>query len=194
MSASSTSEEVAAATREVLENSNLDEINERKLRQLVKERTGADTSLPDLKALIHSVVQEFLGEHDKEEDEKGDVEAPSEPKATKPKKRKVDEHDDEEDDEDEPEQKHSKKSSKQQAAKKFPVADNGDLIVCKLSAKRRVSVNEHKGTIFVSIREFYEKGGQELPGKGVSLPVEQWETLSKHVDDVNAAIQQAQRK
>jgi len=51
---------VAAVTREVLETSNLDEISEKRLRQLVKERTGADTSLPDLKALIHTVVEEFV--------------------------------------------------------------------------------------------------------------------------------------
>ena len=39
-------------------------------------------------------------------------------------------------------------------------------IVCmylQLSAKRKVSVNEFKGRMLVSIREYYEKNGKELP-------------------------------
>lgn len=39
-------------------------------------------------------------------------------------------------------------------------------LVLQLSGKRKVTVKEYKGTVFVHIREFYEKNGQELPGKG----------------------------
>ena len=38
----------------------------------------------------------------------------------------------------------------------------------ELSDKRRVSIEEYGGKTLVSIREFYEKDGEMLPGKKVS--------------------------
>lgn len=43
---------------------------------------------------------------------------------------------------------------------------NGDRY-WEISKLRRVTVSSFKGKIFVHIREYYEKDGQELPGKKV---------------------------
>jgi hypothetical protein len=37
----------------------------------------------------------------------------------------------------------------------------------QISGKRRLQISEFKGNTMVSIREFYEKDGQMLPGKKV---------------------------
>jgi hypothetical protein len=46
---------------------------------------------------------------------------------------------------------------------------NGD-IYWDISSHRRVTISEFRGKSLVSIREYYEKDGQELPGKKVFLP------------------------
>lgn len=43
----------------------------------------------------------------------------------------------------------------------------------------------------MDIREFYEKGGELLPGKkGIALDLGQWDKLVEAVPDVNAAVQE----
>lgn len=43
-----------------------------------------------------------------------------------------------------------------------------------LGKKKRATVRSFKGTKYVDLREFYDAGGQEKPGKkGISLTVEQ---------------------
>lgn len=44
---------------------------------------------------------------------------------------------------------------------------NGD-VYWDLSSQRRVTISEFRGKSLVSIREYYEKDGQSLPGKKVS--------------------------
>ena len=47
-----------------------------------------------------------------------------------------------------------------------------------LSSTRRAEVSVFKGKQYVGIREYYEKDGQQLPGKkGISLPADQFATL-----------------
>lgn len=57
--------------------------------------------------------------------------------------------------------------------------------------RRKASISEFKGKLMVSIREFYEKDGQTLPGsKGISLPPEQWRKLSAGLGALNAALKE----
>lgn len=48
------------------------------------------------------------------------------------------------------------------------IDSNGDRY-WEISKMRRVSVSTFRGKTMVNIREYYEKDGQELPGKKVSL-------------------------
>lgn len=66
--------------------------------------------------------------------------------------------------------------------------DEGDLILCRLSARRRVTLQEFKGKTLLSIREYYFKDGKELPAKGISLTVEQWEAFRDSVPAIEDAI------
>lgn len=46
---------------------------------------------------------------------------------------------------------------------------NGDQY-WEVSKMRRVTVSSFRGKTMVNVREYYEKDGQELPGKKVSAP------------------------
>ncbi|PNW80646.1 hypothetical protein CHLRE_07g325722v5 [Chlamydomonas reinhardtii] len=62
--------------------------------------------------------------------------------------------------------------------------------VLQLSGKRRVSLSEFKGAVYVGVREFYEKDGQLLPGaKGLSMNAAQWAALVAGAPGFNAALQ-----
>ncbi|RAO71228.1 uncharacterized protein BHQ10_007240 [Talaromyces amestolkiae] len=57
------------------------------------------------------------------------------------------------------------------------IDSNGD-IYWDISSHRRITISEFRGKSMVNIREYYEKDGQELPGKkGISLPIEQFNAL-----------------
>ncbi|XP_068690810.1 activated RNA polymerase II transcriptional coactivator p15-like [Montipora capricornis] len=92
----------------------------------------------------------------------------SEEEEVKPKKRKT------------PAEKSSKaSSSKDEDDFSFPIAD-----------KRKISVREFKGKVYVDIREFYENDGELKPGKkGIMLQISQWEKLKEHMNDVDEAIE-----
>jgi hypothetical protein len=52
-----------------------------------------------------------------------------------------------------------------------------------------VAVKKFKGKVFVDVREFWSKDGEDLPSKkGISLPLEQWEMLREHIEDVREVI------
>ncbi|KAK7316936.1 hypothetical protein RJT34_00760 [Clitoria ternatea] len=67
--------------------------------------------------------------------------------------------------------------------------DSDPIVVCEISKNRRVSVRTWQGKIVVDIREFYVKDGKQLPGKkGISLTMDQWNVLRKHIEDIDQAV------
>ncbi|XWS50110.1 hypothetical protein CRYUN_Cryun12cG0060500 [Craigia yunnanensis] len=67
--------------------------------------------------------------------------------------------------------------------------DDGDLIVCRLFEKRRVTIQDFRGKALVSIREYYKKDGKELPSsKGISLTEEQWSAFRKNIPNIEKAV------
>eukprot|EP00262_Sarcandra_glabra_P003158 TRINITY_DN13675_c0_g1_i1.p1 TRINITY_DN13675_c0_g1~~TRINITY_DN13675_c0_g1_i1.p1 ORF type:complete len:162 (+),score=32.40 TRINITY_DN13675_c0_g1_i1:145-630(+) len=73
------------------------------------------------------------------------------------------------------------------------IDDDGDLIICRLSSRRKVTIQDFRGKTLVSIREYYEKDGKEMPSsKGISLTAEQWATFSKSVPAIEEAIKKMQ--
>ncbi|KAK9096171.1 hypothetical protein Sjap_021668 [Stephania japonica] len=68
-------------------------------------------------------------------------------------------------------------------------SNNNNMVICDISKNRRVSVRAWQGKPVVDIREFYYKDGKELPGKkGISLSMDQWNILRKHVGEIDAAV------
>ena len=60
-------------------------------------------------------------------------------------------------------------SSGAQSSSTQKTDSNGD-VYWDISSHRRITISEFKGKSLVSIREYYEKDGQELPGKKVPFP------------------------
>ncbi|KAF5019157.1 hypothetical protein F66182_8862 [Fusarium sp. NRRL 66182] len=59
----------------------------------------------------------------------------------------------------------------------------------ELSKMRRVGVSEFRAKSYINIREYYEKDGKTLPGKkGISLSLEQYNTLLKVIPRINATL------
>lgn len=65
---------------------------------------------------------------------------------------------------------------------------NGELMF-QLARMRFATVSEFRGKVLVSVREYYEKDGNMLPGKkGISLSLEQWNALKDHIDNIDEAV------
>ncbi|KAJ9156451.1 hypothetical protein NKR23_g1365 [Pleurostoma richardsiae] len=62
----------------------------------------------------------------------------------------------------------------------------------ELSSKRRVGVSKFKNALLVNIREYYEADGELKPGKkGISLSVDQYQSLLKAIPAINAELRKA---
>ena len=63
----------------------------------------------------------------------------------------------------------------------------------ELSNKRRVTVSKFRSSVLVDIREFYQSGEKELPGKkGISLTAEQFFKLKALIPEIEAAVLELQ--
>ncbi|KAJ9550095.1 hypothetical protein OSB04_022638 [Centaurea solstitialis] len=153
---------------EVLKNSDMDSTTEFQVRKSASEKLGIDLSKSERKKLVRNVVQTYLEEQQSKAEADETAAGDGEEAAA----------DEEEESGDE---------KKKKGGKEYD--DDGDLIICRLSNKRRVTLTEFRGKGLVSIREYYKKDGKELPSsKGISLTVEQWSTFSKNVPAIEKAI------
>ena len=75
-----------------------------------------------------------------------------------------------------------------EAPKVLKAADTGGDFAVALSDTRQVRVSDFKGTLYVSIREWYDKAGTQAPGKGIHLPLSQWHDLTASLDAIQAAV------
>ncbi|MFS8029829.1 putative transcription factor ssDNA-binding-TF family [Helianthus anomalus] len=165
---SALAKEIEEAVLQVLNNSDMDSTTEYQVRKLASEQIGIDLSEPSRKKLVRSIVQTYLEEQQ--------AKAEAEEKVTEEGEPVEDEEEDSEDD-----------KKKRKGDKEYD--DEGDLIVCRLSDKRRVTLTEFRGKSLVSIREYYKRDGKELPSsKGISLTAEQWSVFSKNVPAIEKAI------
>ncbi|KAK7338067.1 hypothetical protein VNO77_18664 [Canavalia gladiata] len=73
--------------------------------------------------------------------------------------------------------------------------EDSERFICQLSNRRNVVVRNFKGTTLVSVREFYNKDGKQLPGsKGISLSTEQWLAFKKSVPAIEEAITKMEQR
>lgn len=164
---------IEAAVLEILRSANLEEMTEYKVRSLTADRLGIDLSLSDRKQFVRRIVESFLASQKKDAadtTQKEELEVPAVKKG---------EEGGEEEEEDDLRQ--------SLGVKEYD--DEGNLIVCRLSDKRRVTVQDFRGKTLVSIREYYESEGKQLPSsKGISLSVEQWEVFANAAPAIEEAI------
>ncbi|XP_010529645.1 PREDICTED: RNA polymerase II transcriptional coactivator KELP [Tarenaya hassleriana] len=81
------------------------------------------------------------------------------------------------------------------APKDKELDDEGNLIICRLSDKRRVTIQEFRGRTLVSIREYYQKDGKELPtSKGISLTGDQWSAFEENIPAIEKAIKKMESR
>lgn len=73
-----------------------------------------------------------------------------------------------------------------------PKKDNENNLYWEISKARRVTISEFKGKKMVSIREYYEKDGDWLPGKkGISLTLEQYAGLVGVLPGIENALRKS---
>ncbi|XP_014507274.1 RNA polymerase II transcriptional coactivator KELP [Vigna radiata var. radiata] len=163
-----TKQRIEETVRRILQESNMDEVTESKIRKQASEELGLNLSQPQFKTFVKQVVGAFLQEKQQEIEEQ--------------------QHQQEENDEGEVEE--------GQGESKGREYDNeGNLIICKLSEKRRVSIQDFRGKTLISIREYYNKGGQELPSnKGISLTEEQWSIFKNNLPAIEKAIKKMESR
>lgn len=70
-------------------------------------------------------------------------------------------------------------------------SQEGEELSVELSNSRQVRVSKFKDTVYVNIREWYDKDGKLTPGKGVSLQVAAWQELTANMDDIATAVSNA---
>lgn len=125
-----TQQKIEETVRRILEESDMDQVTESKIRKQASLELDLDLNKPPFKAFVKQVVESFLEEQQRKEEAQQHQQEQQEP---------AEENQDREYD------------------------DNGDLVICRLSHKRKVTVQEFKGKPLVSLREFFTKEGKELP-------------------------------
>ncbi|KAG6597077.1 RNA polymerase II transcriptional coactivator KELP, partial [Cucurbita argyrosperma subsp. sororia] len=124
---------------DLLKISNMEEMTEYKIRAEAEKRLGMDLSDIQCKCLVRDVVEDFLHSFT-ERDDKGKEGEPG------------------------PSDRYENKATEQEIVRKKEINADVDRVICQLSNNRNVTVHEFKGNALVSIRQYYEKDGKQLPG------------------------------
>jgi len=114
----------------------------------------------------------------KQEEEEEEEERGSDEESDKQKKKKTTK----------PNPPQKKENNKEQTKKE----DNPDELFVSLDSDyQRVTVRRWNNKLLVDIRKFYkDKSGEIKPGnKGLSLTMEQWESLKNNIDNIESIIQ-----
>ncbi|XP_067666610.1 activated RNA polymerase II transcriptional coactivator p15-like [Haliotis asinina] len=75
-------------------------------------------------------------------------------------------------------------------AKTTKTNSNGEKMF-QIARMRFATVSEFRGKAMVSIREYYEADGDLRPGKkGISLTMDQWNSLKDQIEDIDEAVKQ----
>ncbi|XP_057966806.1 RNA polymerase II transcriptional coactivator KELP [Malania oleifera] len=165
-------EKIEDTVLEILKSADMATITEYKVRKMASEQLGVDLSEKERKRFVRQVVEAFIKECQSKaeaelENAKGEGEA-----------------EEEEEEEDRP---------KRVGEKEYD--DDGDLIICRISDRRRVTIQDFRGKTLVSIREYFKKDGRECPSsKGISLTAEQWTTFKKNVPAIEEAIRKMEAR
>ncbi|CAH9132200.1 unnamed protein product [Cuscuta epithymum] len=173
---SETRTRISETVLEILNSADMDTMTEFKVRQSASEKLGINLSDLEGKKLVRSVVESYLAEqHEKGKKEEGN-------------------HGKEEDVEEEEESDQKKVGSGEDGSGK-EYDEDGDLIICRLNKKRRVTITEFRGKTLLSIREYYWKDGKECPSsKGISLTAEQWVSFKKNLPAIEDAIKKIEAR
>ncbi|XAR55150.1 hypothetical protein NMG60_11030562 [Bertholletia excelsa] len=164
-------EKIEQTVVRILKSSNMDEITEYKIRKMASEELGLNLSASAYKRFVRQVVESYLAEQQS----------------------KANPEEEEEEEEEEEDEEEERKKSKGSGAKEYD--DEGDLIICRLSEKRRVTIQDFRGKTLVSIREYYRRDGKDLPtAKGISLTAEQWSSFKKNVPAIEKAIRKMESR
>ncbi|CAL9112266.1 unnamed protein product [Musa acuminata var. zebrina] len=183
-----TKRQIEETVLQILRDADMTSTTEFKVRSLAAQRLGIDLSHRDRKLFVRGIVESFLisqNSNDGHDDDKSDPGQEQEEVAVEQPERDREEEEEEGEEEEEDEDEGAKK--RRRGPKEYD--DDGDLIICRLSSKRRVTLQDFRGKTLLSIREYYMKDGKELPSsKGISLTVEQWEAFRNAVPAIEAAI------
>ncbi|KAI3938812.1 hypothetical protein MKW92_025469 [Papaver armeniacum] len=182
---------------EILKSADMDGMTEYKVRNIASEKLGGiNLSLPEPKQFVRDVLEAFLLSTVEEEKPISVSEAAAtttatveeveeEPPLPSPLPEEIAE---EKVVVEEEKEKEEVVETKPEIGNK-DIDEYGDVIICRLSEKRRVTVQDFKGKTLVSIREYYQKDGKHFPSsKGISLSDEQWSAFRTAVPAIEEAI------
>uniref|UniRef100_A0A7N0UUM1 DEK-C domain-containing protein n=1 Tax=Kalanchoe fedtschenkoi TaxID=63787 RepID=A0A7N0UUM1_KALFE len=169
-------QKISDTVMSILKEADMNVMTEFKVRKQASDILSIDLSQPEPKKFIRNLIQSYLDSRAADVQETPEEEEEQEP-ALEETKPLSESEDGEEDDH----------KSKKAGSKEYD--DDGDLIVCRLSDKRRVTIQDFRGKTLVSIREYYTKDGKELPSsKGISLTAEQWSVFKQNAPAIEQAI------
>lgn len=196
----------------ILETADMADMTEYKVRKLAGEKLNINLSETQYKKFVRNIVENFLKsrEDEKEQEQAAEeaeeaeqkVEAQVEAEAEAKAEAEAEAEEEEEEEESPVKKQKKNKKKKVEASKKAfqagemqeaTIDDNGDIIICKLNSRRNVTIQQFRGNKLISIREYYEKDGKQLPSsKGISLTIDQWTAFKKSIPAIEEAIQQLQ--